>query len=153
MRYLRARRSATREISHTLSLRHKHIVTLHVACELVEPSKSTLFLLLEEVAGGELFDRIADVPGAVHLPTVHNYFRQILTGLEYLHSRYICHRDLKPENLLVKDEDDGTQTLKIADFGASVKISPRPFPSQGLPAHPRHAPHGSAWTLSGMSAT
>ena len=44
-----------------------------------------------------------------------HYFRQLISGLEYLHAHHICHRDLKPENLLL----DGSMNMKIADFGLS----------------------------------
>jgi BR serine/threonine kinase len=40
-------------------------------------------------------------------------FRQIVLGLEHLHSLGICHRDLKPENILL----DSCMQVKIADFG------------------------------------
>ena len=119
LRYLRARRKACRDVQYTLPLQHKHVVQLHRVYELVEASKSTLFLVLERVEGGELFDRILEGGGI----GVKECLRQIVEGLEYLHGCGIVHRDLKPENLLVKDEEDGRVTLKIADFGASVLVS------------------------------
>lgn len=44
------------------------------------------------------------------------YFRQLISGVEYLHSRGVAHRDLKPENLLLDDNDN----LKISDFGLAT---------------------------------
>ena len=44
------------------------------------------------------------------------YFNQLLSGVEYLHSRGVAHRDLKPENLLLDDSDN----IKISDFGMAT---------------------------------
>ncbi|XP_019700413.1 serine/threonine-protein kinase grp isoform X3 [Harpegnathos saltator] len=44
------------------------------------------------------------------------YFRQLISGVEYLHGRGVAHRDLKPENLLL----DGNDNLKISDFGLAT---------------------------------
>lgn len=47
------------------------------------------------------------------------YFTQLLIGLEYLHSKGIVHRDLKPANILIDKLSNGTNILKIGDFGIS----------------------------------
>lgn len=44
------------------------------------------------------------------------YFKQLIAGVEYLHSRGVAHRDLKPENLLLDAHDN----LKISDFGMAT---------------------------------
>jgi glycogen synthase kinase 3 beta len=43
---------------------------------------------------------------------------QVLTGLEYIHSKDITHRDLKPENILLSENGE----VKICDFGSSKVI-------------------------------
>jgi serine/threonine protein kinase len=47
------------------------------------------------------------------------YFRMILIGLHYLHSRQIIHRDLKPDNILIENKQSEGEILVIGDFGIS----------------------------------
>ncbi len=49
------------------------------------------------------------------------YFKQLLSGLEYMHNHGITHRDLKPENLIL----DKDFTLKITDMGFAAPIAGR----------------------------
>lgn len=56
--------------------------------------------------------------GAFEEPLVRNWVRQILLGLDYLHSRDIIHRDIKGANMLV----DNKGGIKISDFGISKKV-------------------------------
>lgn len=48
----------------------------------------------------------------------NHYFKQIVDGLEYLHSLNIIHNDIKPGNLLITCDD----TLKICDFSISAEM-------------------------------
>lgn len=78
-----------------------------------EPTMEYIFL--EYASGGELFDRIEPDIG---MPTneAQKYFKQLISAVEYLHSRGVAHRDLKPENLLLDDNDN----LKVTDFGLAT---------------------------------
>ena len=112
--------------------RHRNVVHLFEVLELIQEKKSTMFLILELVRGGELFDLISsnaaklskdDVvpPGFTESETVmRKFFRELSSGVRYCHHNGIAHRDLKPENLLVHNGKDGKCTLKIADFGLSA---------------------------------
>lgn len=116
--------------------RHRNVVHLFEVLELIQDTKSTMFLILELVRGGELFDLISSntakisardsVPsGYTESETVmRKFFLELASGIQYCHLNNIAHRDLKPENLLVHNGDDGNCTLKIADFGLSAVFGP-----------------------------
>lgn len=55
---------------------------------------------------------------AITEPETRFYMRQILLGVQYLHSRRIIHRDLKLGNLFLDDD----LCVKIGDFGLAAKI-------------------------------
>jgi len=91
-------------------VRHVHVVSLKE----VLASRTKIFIVLELVTGGELFDKIV-AEGKFNETTARKYFQQLVAGTSYCHSQGVCHRDLKPENLLLDEHED----LKISDFGLS----------------------------------
>jgi len=92
---------------------HPHIISLKEVFD----SPDTLYLVIELVSGGELFDKITEI-GAYSEKTAAQLVYNICSAVHYLHERNIAHRDLKPTNLLLKSPDDLTN-VKIADFGLS----------------------------------
>lgn len=71
---------------------HKYIVQMIE----VLASKTKIFIVLELVTGGELFDKIVSV-GKLNEDQAIFYFNQLVEGVEYCHKLGVCHRDLKPE--------------------------------------------------------
>jgi tRNA A-37 threonylcarbamoyl transferase component Bud32 len=57
---------------------------------------SDIFVIMEYVSGGELFDYIVS-RGRLSPDEARHFFHQIVSGVEYCHHHRIVHRDLKPE--------------------------------------------------------
>lgn len=99
-----------REISVMRLVRHPHIVQLYE----VMASKAKIYFVLEYVKGGELFNKVAK--GKLKEDVARKYFQQLISAVDFCHSRGVYHRDLKPENLLLDDIGN----LKVSDFGLSA---------------------------------
>jgi len=102
-----------REVHNLKTLDHPHILKLYEVYE----SKNEFFLVMELVEGKELFDKIVE-RGQYSEKDASNITRQIISAIDYLHSKGIAHRDLKPENLLSVGTGDH-EVIKVADFGLS----------------------------------
>lgn len=100
-----------REVIIMKLIEHPNIMGLYDVWE----NKGELYLILEYIEGGELFDYLISRGRLPEREAVH-YFRQICYGVDYCHQFNICHRDLKPENLLL----DKHRNIKIADFGMAA---------------------------------
>ncbi|KAK0488749.1 kinase-like domain-containing protein [Armillaria novae-zelandiae] len=74
-----------------------------------------LYLILEHVQGGELFDYLCE-KGRLSPSEALRYFQQIIAAVDYCHRFNIVHRDLKPENILL----DSQSNVKLADFGMAA---------------------------------
>jgi len=72
--------------------------------------------------GGELFERIAQEQYFSEQDAA-NIIKQVLSAINYCHSRNIVHRDLKPENLLLDKSGDQTR-VTIIDFGTAGEYQP-----------------------------
>ncbi|CAH1721700.1 hypothetical protein AGLY_007763 [Aphis glycines] len=120
------------EIQLLKTLRHLNVIEL--VDVIVNEEKEKMYLLLEYCVGG-LQDMLEHSPGS-KFPCwqAHNYFSQLINGLEYLHSRGIIHKDIKPGNLLLTLDE----TLKISDFGTAEALSP--FDPEGICASSQGSP-------------
>jgi len=104
------------EIEIMKKLKHKHIIQL---IDVYDNTAETLFLVMELVNGGELFDKIVE-KGQYSESDARHIVVQIVDAVDYMHQHGVCHRDLKPENLLCSTTGaDELEFVRIADFGLS----------------------------------
>ncbi|GMG98687.1 hypothetical protein Nepgr_000527 [Nepenthes gracilis] len=108
-----------REQKFLSSINSPHIVS-YKGCDIsMENNQPFYNLFMEYVPGGTLTDAIMAHGGPLDEPTIGIYTRQILRGLEYLHSMGIVHCDIKGRNILM-----GPTGAKIADLGCARRCFP-----------------------------
>ncbi|XP_019097818.1 PREDICTED: pentatricopeptide repeat-containing protein At5g21222-like [Camelina sativa] len=100
-----------RDISTMKLIYHPNVVQLYE----VLASKAKMYIVLEFISGGELFEKIKN-DGRMNEDDARRYFQQLINAVDYCHSRGVYHRYLKPENLLL----DAQGNLKVSDFGFSA---------------------------------
>ncbi|KAM6227391.1 death-associated protein kinase 1 isoform 2-T2 [Spheniscus humboldti] len=112
-----SREDIEREVGILKEIRHPNVIMLHDVYE----NKTDVILILELVAGGELFDFLAEKESLTEEEATE-FLKQILNGVQYLHSLQIAHFDLKPENIMLLDRNVPKPRIKIIDFGLAHKI-------------------------------
>lgn len=78
------------------------------------------YIASELMPNGELFDTLKS-KGALPLPMVKYYGRQLISAVHHMHTRGFAHRDIKCENILL----DADYNLKVIDFGFSSPLQCR----------------------------
>ncbi|XP_053469437.1 serine/threonine-protein kinase DCLK3 [Ictalurus furcatus] len=118
------------EIALMRSLTHPRLVRLLRS----HHTDTHVYLLMELVTGGDLFDAIAKCRKFSE-PCAARMIRDISQALEYIHNKSIAHRDIKPENLLVQRHSNGSINLKLADFGLAMVVTEPVFTVCGTPTY------------------
>ncbi|XP_048812134.1 death-associated protein kinase 2 isoform X3 [Lagopus muta] len=111
------REEIEREVDILQQTLHANIIKLHDIYE----NKTDVVLILELVSGGELFDFLAQKE-SLSEEEATRFIKQILDGVNYLHSKKIAHFDLKPENIMLLDKNIPIPHIKLIDFGLAHKI-------------------------------
>merc|ERR1719474_462689 len=111
-----------REIDIMKALNHPNIIKFHSSFE----DEYTLYIVMEECCGGELYQRIVD-KGQFTEYEAAKVMRQLLPALDYLHREmHVVHCNLEPTNILFVDQSEES-LLKIIDFGMSKVLPPQQY--------------------------
>jgi serine/threonine protein kinase len=111
-------------------LHHPNIIKIVDTYEV----NGVIFIVMELVTGGDLLDKIVEV-GVYTEEQAREVMVNVLTAVDYLHSKGIVHRDLKPENILLVGGGGGPSSsagnassvprsmtdIKITDFGLAKR--------------------------------
>lgn len=97
-----------REIELMWRLKHPHIVHLYD----ILYAKDAVYLIMEIVGGGELFDFVLQKE-RLSEHEARKLFREIVSAVDYMHRSGVVHRDIKLENILL----DNTGCTKLIDLG------------------------------------
>ena len=100
-------------------LEHSNIINLFEFYE----GKFNYYLVTEYCMNGNLFDFIRKSPNLISESRASVILFQILSAINYCHSKKIIHRDIKPENIMLDMKlTSGYPLVKIIDFGTSKII-------------------------------
>jgi serine/threonine protein kinase len=114
--------SLSREINMMHRLRHRNLCTFKGVYYDLENASICMFM--EYIGGGSLSSlvkRFKPLPPSV----VRSWTKQLLSGLQYLHTQHIIHRDIKGDNVLVDTSADPStlSQIKLVDFGAARRLT------------------------------
>uniref|UniRef100_H2YHI8 Myosin light chain kinase, smooth muscle n=1 Tax=Ciona savignyi TaxID=51511 RepID=H2YHI8_CIOSA len=115
----RDREAVSMEIDIMNQLRHPKLVQLIDAYS----HGREIIMVMDLVAGGELFERVIDEDFELTEAACIKYMRQICHGVQFMERSQIVHLDLKPENIMCINKT-GTQ-IKLIDFGLARKFNPK----------------------------
>jgi len=97
-----------REIEAVKGLHHENLITFYQSIE----TSHRVYLVMQLAENGTLLDYVRDKK-YLDEANAKDLFRQLISAIEYIHSKGVVHRDIKCENLLL----DENYNLKLIDFG------------------------------------
>jgi predicted Ser/Thr protein kinase len=106
-----------REARAPAKIRSEHVVRVTDAD--VAPELDHAPFLVMELLDGHDLEKHVETRGAIPPEQLVEWLAQVARALDKAHAAGIVHRDLKPENLFLHRREDGTEIVKILDFGIS----------------------------------
>ena len=110
-----------REASNACQINHQHVARVY---DFGEGGPGLVYLAMEYVPGRTL-SALLEAAGPLAPQRAAMLLRQIASGLDAAHKLGIVHRDLKPDNILVVRDDDGSEQVKVVDFGIAKAMDSR----------------------------
>lgn len=87
--------------------------------EVIESERNQKMYMVLEYASGTLRELLKANAGPLPALQVQSYLRQLILGLEFIHSKGVIHRDIKPDNIMI---DASAECVKISDFGVAQTL-------------------------------
>jgi len=100
----------------TARLQHRNIVDI---MDIGTDEEGVPFFVMEFLSGESLKERLVRRSGRLTPAEAADIMVQVLTGLYVAHVKGIVHRDIKPGNIFIARELDGSEVVKILDFGVA----------------------------------
>jgi len=107
-----------REASNASRISHPNVCQIY---DFGETPDGTIYLAMEFIEGQSLKDLI-EKEGALPAVRAANIIRQSADALQAAHDLGIVHRDIKPDNIMIVRGKDGSDIVKVVDFGIARAV-------------------------------
>jgi tRNA A-37 threonylcarbamoyl transferase component Bud32 len=109
-----------REARAVVSLHSEHATRIY---DVDRDDRGVPYIVMERLEGMD-FDRLLKMRGVLPVPEAVDCILEACEAVAEAHARGLVHRDLKPANLFLARRADGTQLVKVLDFGISKSLLP-----------------------------
>jgi serine/threonine protein kinase len=108
-----------REAANASRITHPNVCAIY---DFGETPEGLIYLAMEFVEGEPLTD-VLERERALPAPRAAAIFLQVADALQAAHDLGIVHRDLKPDNIMLARARDGSDVVKVVDFGIAKAVA------------------------------